>query len=65
MPVRTVKNEEGEIIGYQWGTTGKIYKTRAEAEEQGRAIRAAQARRKALGDKLKEDLERIVEEFYE
>lgn len=35
MPVRKVKG------GYQWGTTGKVYPTRAEAERQGRAIRAA------------------------
>jgi len=34
MPVRKVKG------GYQWGTTGKVYPTKAEAERQGRAIRA-------------------------
>ena len=27
--------------GYQWGTTGKVYKTKAEAERQGRAIYAS------------------------
>lgn len=35
MPVRKVKG------GYQWGTSGKVYPTRAEAERQGRAIRAS------------------------
>lgn len=39
MPVRKVKG------GYQYGTSGKVYKTRAEAERQGRAIKASQARR--------------------
>jgi len=34
MPVRKVKG------GYRWGKTGKIYKTREQAERQGRAIRA-------------------------
>ena len=27
--------------GYRWGKTGKIYKTRKEAEAQGRAVRAS------------------------
>lgn len=40
MPVRKVKG------GYRYGTSGKLYKTKAEAEKQGRAIRAAQAKRK-------------------
>ncbi len=31
---------------YKWGSTGKVYKTREEAEKQGRAIKAAQTRRK-------------------
>jgi len=35
MPVRKVEG------GYQWGTTGKVYKTKAEAEKQGRAIYAS------------------------
>jgi len=39
MPVRKVKG------GYQWGTSGKVYPTRAQAERQGRAVKAAQARR--------------------
>lgn len=32
MPVRKVKE------GYQWGTTGKIYKKKSDAEKQGIAI---------------------------
>jgi hypothetical protein len=35
MPVRKVKG------GYRWGSTGKVYKTKAQAEKQGRAIRAS------------------------
>jgi len=35
MPVYKVKG------GYRWGKTGKVYKTRAEAEKQGRAVRAS------------------------
>lgn len=34
MPVRKVQG------GYRWGTTGKVYPTKAQAEAQGRAIRA-------------------------
>jgi hypothetical protein len=41
MPVQAVRSAGGKIIGYRWGSTGKIYKTKAEAEEQGRAIRAS------------------------
>ena len=40
MPVRKVAG------GYRYGQRGKVYKRRADAEKQGRAIRAAQARRK-------------------
>lgn len=35
MPVRKVSG------GYQWGTRGKVYPTREQAEAQGRAIRAS------------------------
>ena len=35
MPVRKVKG------GYRYGTKGKVYPTRAQAERQGRAIRAS------------------------
>ena len=34
MPARKVKG------GWKWGKHGKVYKTKAEAEKQGRAIRA-------------------------
>lgn len=40
MPVRKVNG------GYQWGKTGKVYPTRAQAEAQGRAIRASGWREK-------------------
>ena len=39
MPVRKVKG------GYKYGTTGKVYKTKAKAARQGRAIKASQNRR--------------------
>ena len=32
--------------GYRYGSSGKVYKNKADAERQGRAIRAAQAKRK-------------------
>jgi hypothetical protein len=35
MPVMKVKG------GYRWGSKGKVYKTKAEAAKQGRAIRTA------------------------
>lgn len=35
MPVRKVNG------GYQWGTRGKVYPTRGQAERQGRAIIAS------------------------
>jgi len=38
MPTRKVKG------GYQYGTQGKVYRTKAEADRQGRAIRANQHR---------------------
>lgn len=40
MPVQVVRSAGGKIIGYRWGSNGKIYKTKAEAEKQGRAILA-------------------------
>ena len=40
MPVMKVKG------GYRWGSKGKVYRTKAEAERQGRAAHAA-ARRHA------------------
>jgi len=38
MPVRKVAG------GYQYGTTGKVYKSRASAVKQGQAIHASQNR---------------------
>jgi len=35
VPVKKVKG------GYRWGTSGKVYKTKAAAEKQGRAIYAS------------------------
>ncbi len=43
MPVRKVKG------GYQWGSTGKVYPTREQAERQGRAIEAGGYRAKKDG----------------
>lgn len=37
MPVERVKGK-----GYRWGKKGKIYKTKAAAAKQGRAIKASQ-----------------------
>lgn len=41
MPVHAVRSAGGKIIGWQFGQSGKIYKTKQEAEEQERAIRAS------------------------
>ena len=43
MPVHKVKG------GYQWGKTGKVYKTKAAAERQGKAIRASGYAKGGLG----------------
>ena len=40
MPVRKVKG------GYRWGTSGKVYRTRAQAARQGRAVYASGYRTK-------------------
>lgn len=40
MPVRKVKG------GYRWGTTGKVYPTKKEAEKQGKAIMASGYKKK-------------------
>lgn len=40
MPVRKVKG------GYRWGSKGKVYRTKAQAARQGRAIKASESRRK-------------------
>lgn len=38
MPVRKVSG------GYRYGSKGKVYPTKAQAERQGRAIKASQSR---------------------
>lgn len=40
MPTRKVAG------GYKWGSKGRVYKTKALADRQGRAVKAAQAKRK-------------------
>jgi len=40
MPVTKVKG------GYRWGTSGKVYKTKKEAEKQARAIYASGYKKK-------------------
>lgn len=35
--------------GYKWGRTGKVYKTKEEAEKQGRAIYAAKRKENKKG----------------
>lgn len=43
MPVRKAKG------GWKYGTKGKVYKSKAKAERQGRAIKAVQNRQKPKG----------------
>jgi len=43
MPVKRVKG------GYRWGQSGKIYKTRAQAERQGRAVKASGYKKRSRG----------------
>jgi len=43
MPVRKVKG------GYKWGSRGKVYKTKAQAERQARAAYASGYREKKKG----------------
>lgn len=40
MPVHPV-TEEGRVVGYRWGEHGKVYRSRAKAEAQARAIFAS------------------------
>jgi len=47
MPVRKVKS------GYKWGKSGKTYRTKKEAEKQGRAIYASGYKKKKRGSKKK------------
>jgi len=39
MPVKKVKG------GYKWGKSGKVYKSKAKASRQGRAIKRSQKKR--------------------
>ena len=41
MPVHEVRNKSGKIIGYQWGRHGRVYRSKSDAEKQGRAAYAA------------------------
>lgn len=40
MPVHPVRRN-GRIVGYQWGKSGKVYKSKKQAQKQGRAIYAS------------------------
>lgn len=40
MPIRKVKLP-GSKTGYQWGTSGRVYPTKAQAVKQARAIYAS------------------------
>jgi len=42
MPVHKATGPRGGK-GYQWGQSGKVYPTQAQAARQGRAIKASQA----------------------
>jgi hypothetical protein len=56
MPVRKVSG------GYRWGSSGKVYPTRAQAERQGRAAYASGYRgtaRKAEGGKVSSGVRRL------
>ena len=49
MPVRKVSTPSGKT-GYKYGTVGKVYPTKAQAEKQGLAIRLSQMK---AGKKVK------------
>ena len=40
MPVHPVYSKAGNVVGYQWGKSGKVYKKKSDAERQGRAAYA-------------------------
>jgi len=46
MPVHEVRNKSGKVVGYKYGTTGKVYRKREDAEKQARAIYASGYREK-------------------
>lgn len=45
MPVKPVK-QQGKTVGYQWGKTGRVYPTKAQAQRQARAIYASGYKKK-------------------
>lgn len=45
MPVHRV-TKDGKTVGYRWGTSGKLYPTKEQAAQQGRAIYAAGYRKR-------------------
>ena len=44
MPVQKVT--KGKTTYYRWGNSGKMYRTKKEAEKQGRAIEASKSKKK-------------------
>jgi len=40
MPVQVIQKGKRKL--YRWGDSGKLYRSRSKAEEQGRAIKASQ-----------------------
>ena len=51
MPVHEVRNKENKIIGYKWGTTGKLYRKKEDAMKQARAIYASGYKEKSGNNK--------------
>jgi len=45
MPVHRV-TKNGKTVGYRWGQSGKLYRTKEEAARQGRAIYASGYKKK-------------------
>jgi len=45
MPVHKV-TKKGKTVGFQWGSSGKVYRTREAAERQARAVYASGWREK-------------------
>lgn len=45
MPVKAV-TKQGKTVGYQWGKSGRVYPTKAQAQRQARAIYASGYKKK-------------------
>tara|TARA_Y100001938_G_C8021222_1_gene395425 strand:+ start:428 stop:577 length:150 start_codon:yes stop_codon:yes gene_type:complete len=45
MPVIAVR-KDGKIVGYKYGKSGKVYRSKKDAEKQGRAINISKKRSK-------------------